>query len=348
MQESFHELGVSRARLGARRARYQRAVPDPGARHPRRARRARRAREVADRLGQDPRLRHPDRRAPRGRRRRRRGARPRADPRARLAGRPRSIAAIAKARGLCVAAVYGGVSLRAQAKRAQRRTSSSPRPAGSSDLLERAVLCARAASGSSCSTRPTACSTWASSRRSTGSSAGCRGPPDDVLLRDARRQGRRAGRAYTTRPGAASRPSCADRASRRRSRTASCRSRRRPRSRRSSSSSRRERGRALVFVRTKRGADRLVEKLQRHGVTRGRRCTATRRSGRASARSTRFERARRGARRDRRRGPRPRHRRHQPRHQLRSAGRRPGSPGRSRTARASRRRASFCRGRRAP
>ena len=54
----------------------------------------------------------------------------------------------------------------------------------------------------SCSTRPTACSTWASSRRSTGSSRGCRRPADDVLLRDARRRGRRAGAALHALPGA--------------------------------------------------------------------------------------------------------------------------------------------------
>ena len=48
--------------------------------------------------------------------------------------------------------------------------------------------------------------------------------------------------------------------------TASSRSRDEHRSRRSSRELRRERELALVFVRTKRGADRLVKRLRRHGV----------------------------------------------------------------------------------
>ena len=81
-----------------------------------------------------------------------------------------------------------------------------------------------------------------------------------------------------------------------------------------------ERGLALVFVRTKRGADRLVQKLARHDVIGGR--DARRHEpepARAGAEALR-ERHGQGARRHRRRRPRPRPRRHHARDQLRPAG----------------------------
>ena len=81
-----------------------------------------------------------------------------------------------------------------------------------------------------------------------------------------------------------------------------------------------ERGLALVFVRTKRGADRLVQKLARHDVHGGR--DARRHEpepARAGAEAVR-ERHGQDARRHRRRRPRPRPRRHHARDQLRSAG----------------------------
>ena len=92
------------------------------------------------------------------------------------------------------------------------------------------------------------------------------GPPDAVLLRDARRRSRTRRRALRARPGdPRARPAGAarqrgDRAPvRRRSRTSTA-------SRRSSASSRRDRDLTLVFVRTKHGADRLVKRLGAHGV----------------------------------------------------------------------------------
>ena len=77
-------------------------------------------------------------------------------------------------------------------------------------------------------------------------------------------------------------------------------------------------GLTLVFVRTKRGADRLTEKLARHGM----KAEAMHGdlSQRARAAGARAVRVRQGARpcRDRRGGPRPRHRRDRARDQLRS------------------------------
>ena len=105
-----------------------------------------------------------------------------------------------------------------------------------------------------------------------------------------------------------------------------------------------ERGLALVFVRTKRGADRLVQKLARHDVT----AVAMHGDMNQNQRERALKRFENGhgqdARRHRRRRPRPRPRRHHARDQLRSAGgahrlrppRRPHRPRRARTARASR------------
>ena len=78
-----------------------------------------------------------------------------------------------------------------------------------------------------------------------------------------------------------------------------------------------ERGRTLVFVRTKRGADRLVKKLAAHKVRR-RRHARQQVTGPAPARPRRLRARRlRHPRRHRRRLPRDRRRRHHPRDQLR-------------------------------
>ena len=91
------------------------------------------------------------------------------------------------------------------------------------DLLAATRVQRSTRSACSCSTRPTACSTWASGRRSTGSSALSRSAPDTVLLGDARRRRRRGRGALHER---ASSTSTATRASTRepRSSTASSRS----------------------------------------------------------------------------------------------------------------------------
>ena len=85
-----------------------------------------------------------------------------------------------------VASVYGGVPLGAQARQAKNAHVIVATPGRLQDLVDRRS-CRSTTFACSCSTRPTACSTWASSRRSTGSSASVRGPSDDVLLGDARR-----------------------------------------------------------------------------------------------------------------------------------------------------------------
>ena len=181
-----------------------------------------------------------------------------------------SFATIAHARALSVAAVYGGVGHRA------RRPSSPARahilvatPGRLEDLIDRGAVTLDArqrarprrgrpharhglppavdrivAPDPGASARP--CS---SRRRSTARSGGSR----DAYTRDARRaraRRRPAERAPTS--STASSPSRHERQARRaRARAAAAT----------------ERGRALVFVRTKRGADRLVKRLRARGVS---------------------------------------------------------------------------------
>ncbi len=78
---------------------------------------------------------------------------------------------IARSRNLQIAAVYGGVGFGPQVKAAQRADIIVATPGRLEDLIARGAINLQAASASSSSTRPTACSTWASSRRSAGSSA---------------------------------------------------------------------------------------------------------------------------------------------------------------------------------
>ena len=187
-----------------------------------------------------------DRRPPRGRRRAALRADPRADPRARLAGRgrrsryrpgsrpPRRPCLRRRVVASQVDASPGGADPRRHAGPARR-------PRGRGDV--RSSPCA-----SSCSTRPIACSTWASSRRSTRSSTACRAsrqtyssPPRYMVLCE-----RAAERLYARRPspprGGARRGGRAGRAPLRPyrallSQTSSC-------------SSTQGDGRSLVFVRT--------------------------------------------------------------------------------------------------
>ena len=171
---------------------------------------------------------------------------------------------LAQTRGLRIEAVYGGTSVMGQAKKARGAEILVATP-GRLDRPDRpAARLARARSGCSCSTRPTACSTWASGRRSTGCSP--RSPP--------------TGRRCSSRPRSRAR-SRSSRAPTRSTPSGSAPRRRRRRRpgeiehefhavttdgqagepRRSSSD--RERGLALVFVRTKHGADKLATKLHR-------------------------------------------------------------------------------------
>ena len=70
---------------------------------------------------------------------------------------------------LSITAVYGGVGFEKQARRRAGRTSSS-RPRAASRTCSQRGAFTSPTSRCSCSTRPTGCSTWASGRRSTGSS----------------------------------------------------------------------------------------------------------------------------------------------------------------------------------
>ena len=168
---SFADLGISKPVVRAlARARHHQAFPRPAAGRPRRARRPRPARPVADRLGQDPRLRHPAGRPDRARRRAPLGPGPRPHPRAGEPDRRRAASRVARARELRIAAVYGGVGFGPQIKAARRAdiVVATPGPARGPDRARRRSRSTGSASSSS--TRPTGCSTWASSRRSAGSS----------------------------------------------------------------------------------------------------------------------------------------------------------------------------------
>ena len=152
--------------------RHHRAVPRPEPRDRRRARRPRRPRQVADRLGQDARLRHPDRSSGSHAD----GPRPAAlvlAPTRELASqivdelrddraRPRA------ARSPPSTAASASPS---RPRRGARRTSSSRRRAASRICSPAGAFSLDADPACSCSTRPTACSTWASGPRSTGSCA---------------------------------------------------------------------------------------------------------------------------------------------------------------------------------
>ena len=96
--------------------------------------------------------------------------------------------------------------------------------------------------------------------------AACPEAPDAVLLRHPRRRGRTHRQPLHARPcHARARPDGRG-APASESSTGSCRSPTSIASRRSSASSRQDRDLTLVFVRTKRGADRLVKRLAAHGI----------------------------------------------------------------------------------
>ena len=287
-QETFAALGVSAESIAAlERARHHQPLPDPvrvrsrrrspaptcsRSRRPARARRSPSAIPIVERID--------------ARRRAPRGPRPRPDPRARRSRSSTSSRSLAHA-----ARPPGRRRLRrrrlAAAGEARRatRTSSSPRPGRLEDLLDRRARRRSTRSRSSSSTRPTACSTWASSRRSTGSS---RDLPRDrqTMFFSATLDGAvgELAAAYTRSPrahrGRAAEPSTGPA----RSSTASSRSRHDAKVDALVELRDAERGRTLVFVRTKRGADRLVKKL---GSREGRRGRDARRQDPEPARSAR-------------------------------------------------------------
>ena len=144
-------------------------------------------------------------------------------------------------------------------------------------------------------------------------------PPDDVLLGDARRRGRRARAVVHRRRPPASRPMCRPSAGPARSSTAFVSVTEEAKVETLVELLEAERGLALVFVRTKRGADRLARKLARRRERRGDARRPDPGPARARARPVR-SRGGDDARRDRRRRPRARPRRRHARDQLRPAG----------------------------
>ena len=159
-------------RAQARLARFRRTVLHPVPRPPGGDPRPRHPREVADRLGQDARVRGSDRRTPLG---------GRECPEALVLVPTRELAlqvaeeigSFASGKNLKVASPTAAPRCTPRQSGSRARTSSSRRRADSR-ICSSAGSSRSTASGSSSSTRPTACSTWASARRSTGSCAACR------------------------------------------------------------------------------------------------------------------------------------------------------------------------------
>ena len=238
----------------------------------RRARRPRPARPLPHGLGQVARLRRADGRPDRGHRRRAGGARARPDARAGhpdRRGAPRRRPRPRAERSPPSTAAPASTSRPARAAKAHILVAT-PGPARGPAPAPRHH--ARARQACSSSTRPTACSTWASSPPSSGSSSRCRATARRCCSRP---------RSTPT-----SRSSPSSYTQRRRAATSTPRRRTRPRRRSSTASSPStttgklnalvdelrdgDRGRTLVFVRTKRGADRLVKRLEAHGRPRRR------------------------------------------------------------------------------
>ncbi len=179
-----------------------------------------------------------------------------------------------------VASASRSATLRQRRRRPRRHARPAARPRSTS-----ALSCCRT-SRSSSSTRPTRCSTWASSTTSASSSAHDPGQaPDAVLLRHHAARDRRTGRPVPapTRSRSPVTPvaTTAERVEQSRHLHRDGAQAGAP-ARRCSTSTAIER--ALVFTRTKHGADRVVRRLDAGRHRRPRRSTATSRSRSASGR----------------------------------------------------------------
>ena len=322
MQETFGAVGVSERVVAALRKRgltapFRIQTARPEGRH----RRPRRAREVAHRLRQDARVRDSDRRAARAERPHAGRARARADPRARPPGRPTSSRPLAHARGLRVAEVYGGVGIDLQARRAANAHCIVATPGRLEDLMARKLI-RLDASRSSSSTRPTGCSTSASSPPSTASSRCCRASVRRCSSRPRSTASSRSTRERSTRDplrveaelpiemiGDVSHQFIGVERDDKLEALVTL-------------LANPERDLALVFVRTKRGAARLARRLEQRGLRAGALHGDMSQSQRTALAQELRDGPRRHAGRDRRRRPRPRRRRDHPRDQLRSARRR--------------------------
>ena len=167
---------------------------------------------------------------------------------------------IAAARALSVAAVYGGVGFERQIKLARKAHIIVATPGRLEDLIARGAVRLDRVRRYSRSTRPTACSTWASARRSSASWPRCRAtarpsfsPPHSKERPAASLRSTRAMRAGMSTP----RRSRVDIEHRFLAVAHEDKLDSLVRVLRGDDS-----GRSLVFVRTKRGADRLVKRLE--------------------------------------------------------------------------------------
>ena len=243
------------------------ALPRPGDGHPRRARRPRPSRPIPDRLGQDARLRRAAGRPDRARRSAAR--RPWSSPRPASSPARSSTSSHRWPRParLRIAAVYGGVGFGPQIAAAQprRHPRRHPGPARGPDRARRGLAGAdprpRPRRG-----RPDARHGLPPRRRPDRRRDPARSP-DPLLLGDPRGRRRHASPPPTPATPAPT-PTPSPSGPRPTSSTTSSRSSRRAPSSTtwSSTSAEGSRGRSLVFVRTKRGADRLVKRLRGHNV----------------------------------------------------------------------------------
>ena len=103
-----------------------------------------------------------------------RGARPGARPASSRSRCARSSTTSRRRRACKVKAVYGGTNVQEQAKGVETAHVLIATPGRLDDLASAQARRPRRRPGSWCSTRPTGCSTWGSSRRSTGSCGACR------------------------------------------------------------------------------------------------------------------------------------------------------------------------------
>ena len=264
-QKSFADLGLSQPVVGALAERGMHVpLRDPVARHRGRPRRRRRAGQVPHGLGQDDRL-HRTRSStcssatPAGR--------PRSCSRRRVSSSSQIVEdarPLADARGLNVASRLRRRRLRQADQERPRRPPRGRHARAASRTCSRAARSRSPTSRSSSSTRPTGCSTWASARPSTGSSPSA--PPTARRCSSAPRS--------TVRPAASPRSTPTDAVTHEH----------RPAPEHVGEIEHRFRAvdrdtrldalvdelndseRAIVFVRTKRGADRLVKRLGTEGV----------------------------------------------------------------------------------
>ena len=176
--------------------------------------------------------------------------------------------AIADVKQLEIAAVYGGVGIGPQAKRARHADVLIATPGRLLDLVERKLRPTRPRAHRACSTRPTACSTWGSCPTSPHPRDVARRSTDDAVLRDARRRDREArGGIHAQRGPAQDQGRAPDGV---RGHPPVHRAWRTPTSIRTLVRElAADRGLTLIFTRTKRGADKLARNLKKEGFRAG-------------------------------------------------------------------------------